>query len=662
MVRSSFRAAGQLTLILALSATTTAAQAQPDTGDYEADAADADGAQPGDADSATDEPESSTGATAETVDDQATEGMAAADPSDSNDTEWSDSDSEDEEEDEDEDGGLEIEWSARIQSDLRFRVDKQSVGSWYNYQELPVGIDRNENIFGLRLKAQHGDFAGVADLDLVLYGYAQDIEGVDDLSRREKVDPYRFEAHRLYVEVKDLFVPGFDLRVGQQLILWGVGDQFNPTNNLNADDVEDVLLFGEQQGNLMVRADYWVDDDWSITGVLVPVFKPALLPRSGGLALAMPDRIPIVDDYVRHRLHTELGAARVLANHPTVVRNIDIELPEMTPENMQMSYRIGGTIGEQDVALSYYRGRTDFPIAKRNLNTQDSTPACNPDDAADCIDGTIDTDVTLHYPEMHVYGFNLAGELPTDKIADFLSAIGYRLEAALIVPERAEMEIQMGDLDIAGFQIAAGEYDYNGPDDGIGRRPVVVDDTPFAKWTVGLDYTFTENLYANVQWVHGLPDEYGAGDWITEGYAVRTGGVIDDGTGTAIINCVLVNVDGYECAEETLRPKIADYLATGIDLRVLQQKLLVRFFTILDLSGVWMTRYDPAAGVRVQKFHGPFSDEGFGAIIYPEVNYNFGNGLDLGAGALFQIGKEHGKFGDPATGGSVAWARTRFAF
>ncbi len=630
MVRSSIRAAWPTALVLALSTATTVAQAQPDRDDYEGE------------DDATDT--------------EAAEDEAAQPSSDSGEAEWSDS----EFDAEDEADELEIEWSGRVQSDLRFRVDKQSVGSWVDYRELPVGIDRNENLLGLRFKAQFGDVAAVADLDLVLYGYSQDIEGIGDLSRREKVDPYRFEAHRLYVEIKDLFVPGFDLRMGQQLILWGVGDQFNPTNNLNADDLEDVLLFGEQQGNFMVRADYWLDDDWSVTGVLVPIFKPALLPRSGQLALAMPDRIPIVDEYVRHRLHTELGAARVLAGHPTVVRDVSIELPETTLENMQLSYRIGGTIGEQDVGLSYYRGRTDFPIAKRNVNTQDSTPACNPDDPSDCIEGTIDTAVTLHYPEMHVYGFNMAGELPTDKIADFLSAIGYRLEVALIVPQRAEMEIVMGDIDIMGYQIPAGEYDYNGRDDGIGQRPAVVEATPFAKWTVGLDYTFTENLYANVQWVHGLADEYGAGDWITEGYAVRAGGIVEDDV--AIVTCALVDVDGRQCAVETLRSRIADYLVTGIDLRVLQQKLLLRLFTIFDLSGVWMVRYDPAVGQRVKEFHGPFSDEGFGAVIYPEVSYNFGNGLDLGVGALVQLGKEHGKFGDPAAGGSLAWARTRFNF
>ena len=60
----------------------------------------------------------------------------------------------------------------------------------------------------------------------------------------------------MYIEARDLFVKGLDFRIGQQLVQWGVGDQFNPTNTLNANDVEDPLLFGEQQANLMALLEY----------------------------------------------------------------------------------------------------------------------------------------------------------------------------------------------------------------------------------------------------------------------------------------------------------------------------------------------------------------------------------------------------------------------
>jgi hypothetical protein len=48
-------------------------------------------------------------------------------------------------------------------------------------------------------------------------------------------------------------------------------------------------------------------------------------------------------------------------------------------------------------------------------------------------------------------------------------------------------------------------------------------------------------------------------------------------------------------------------------------------------------------------------------VVYPEVSYNFGNGLELSSGALLQFGKTYTKFGDPTAGGSVAFARARFS-
>jgi hypothetical protein len=438
--------------------------------------------------------------------------------------------------------------------------------------------------------------------------------------------------------------------------------------------VEDVLLFGEQQGNFMVRADYWIDEDWSITGVLVPIFRPALLPRSGELALALLERIPVVEDSVRWRLHADQAAARQLASHPTVVKTVAVELPEKKLNNMQVGYRIGGVIGGQDVGVSYYHGRADFPVAKNNIISQNLGQQCNPDDGADCVDGLLETSVGVHYPRMSVYGFNMTGEIPTDKIADALNSLGYRLEVAFISPHKSDFEIRTGDLTfpgLGGVSFPGAEYDYDTDGEAGGPRPHSVLDTPFAKWTVGLDYTIGEHVYLNVQWVHGLADEFGAGDWISDGIAVRAGR--GEGDDVALTRCssfgALLGIpnggNASGCAFETTRPRIADYLVLGIDFRFLQQKLLARLFTLWDLSGY--TDHFPAGvangeTIRDSEYHSLFTKEGFSAVIFPELNYNFGNGLDLGAGALVQLGKDYTKFGDPAAGGSVVWMRSRFAF
>jgi hypothetical protein len=554
---------------------------------------------------------------------------------------------------------LEVEIGAKLQSDLRFRVEDKSVGGPYDRRALPVGIDRNENLAGLRLTARYGKVSAKADIDFVLYGFAREIESLEDLSLREKLDPYRFDVHSLYINVEDFLLDDLDLRVGQQLVSWGVGDQFNPTNNLNADDVEDPLQFGDQQGNFMVRLDYWIDPAWSITGVVVPVFRPALLPRSSPLALARADRLPMHDESLRLRIHAEQAAASRLGRQSVIVRSVTPELPELTLDNLQVGYRIGGALGEQDVALSYYLGRHDFPVMRRT-HTEQRCLVAGPNG---CDEGLLENAVTLEYPRIHAYGFNMAGEVGwLEALSDVFNAVGYRIEAALVVPEPSTAALSNGALSVAGFGIPAGTYDYNGRAAGLGAEPEVVGDTPFFKWAIGLDYSFGEHVYANVQWVHGLADEIGGDHLYHGGDAVRAGGVDPALSDAAVLQCARIRLDGTRCATETLKPRIGDYLVLGVDVRLLRQRLLLRLFGILDLTGVDLTRFDEASGERVREHRSLFSEEGFSAVVYPEIDYNFQNGLELGAGALVLLGDDDTKFGDPAAGGSLVWTRARYSF
>lgn len=563
---------------------------------------------------------------------------------------------------------LKTEWNGRIQTDLRFRPVDVGMTPWYDGRGFKAGVERNQNLLVGTLKGSYGRVDFKADVNLFLYGYTRDVEEFADLTRREKIDPYRLDIQNLYFEVENLFVKNFDLRVGQQLVDWGVGDQFNPTNNLNSDDVEDVLLFGKQQGNFMVKGTYWMNEDWSHEAVLVPVFKPAVLPRSALLGLSRVDRIPVIDDTLRWRLMSENAAAM---NNPLGSRNATIvtsavpDLPDMSFQNMQFGYRIAGTIAEQDVSLSYYRGRFDFPVPYKNVVRQDLTRRCNPNNPNDCIDSTLGTEVHLMFPEMHVYGFNMTGEIGLlKKISERLfHSVGYRLEAALIVPQKTTFQIDRGPITLAGggqsIAIPAGEYDYDGDGKPGGQLPLVTDGRAFAKWTVGLDYTFNEHFYLNGQWVHGMPDEFGAGDFLQEGYTLGASSV-DVDTNT-LVACAFAG-DGGKCAHEYQRPRIGDYLVLGLDYKAMQQKLLLRVFTVLALNGIRETYFDFETNARAEQHHSLFSEKGFSAVIYPSVTYNFGNGLEMSAGTLAQVGKEWTKFGDPATGGTLVWTRANLAF
>src|SRR5262249_55809564 len=136
-----------------------------------------------------------------------------------------------------------------------------------------------------------------------------------------------------------------------------------------------------------------------------------------------------------------------------------------------------------------------------------------------------------------------------------------------------------------------------------------------------------------------LADEYGAGDFMHQGWSVRASSVTTP-DGQINAKCVIPK-DGTQCAYEVLAPRLGDYLVLGADFKFLEDAGLFRIFTVWALSGVTMSQWDDAQQKRVMTHHSLFSSEGFSASIYPELDYNFGNGLELGAGALVLLGRDY---------------------
>lgn len=247
---------------------------------------------------------------------------------------------------------------------------------------------------------------------------------------------------------------------------------------------------------------------------------------------------------------------------------------------------------------------------------------------------------------------------PFKWLSDKINGIGYRFEGALIVPQAQTIKLTQDDLPL-GIPQPAGEYDYNGKKEaGVGRQPKVLESTPFLKWVLGLDYTFGEHVYINAMWVHGMVDEFGAGDWIHEGYVVRRSSMVD---GANILGCASQQT-GETCSKEILRPRLGDYVVLGADFKFANDAGLFRLFTILDATPLVEETWDDTAGKRVRRTISPLSSEGLSMIIFPELDYNFGNGLELSAGALIGLGASYTKFGDPSTGGNVVFTRGRYSF
>ena len=120
--------------------------------------------------------------------------------------------------------------------------------------------------------------------------------------------------------------------------------------------------------------------------------------------------------------------------------------------------------------------------------------------------------------------------------------------------------------------------------------------------------------------------------------------------------------EGHIVERVMAAPALGDYLVVGVDVSLLDKKALVRLFTIWDLGGIYFEEWNKDQNKRVRTHKAFYTDEGLSAVIYPEVQYDFGQGFRLSLGAFLQLGKDYTKFGEAAAGGSSVWTRGTFAF
>lgn len=138
---------------------------------------------------------------------------------------------------------------------------------------------------------------------------------------------HKFDIREAYV---NLYLGKFDFRVGEQIVLWGRADGFNPTNNVTP---QDFCVFSPEEddkrlGNFVVKGvfnpyPFRIEVDW------IPVYKSSLFPFIGK---------PVGD-----------GMAWNNEKHPYQWKDqsfgvkIDLEKPSF------------------DLSLSYYNGLHKFP-------------------------------------------------------------------------------------------------------------------------------------------------------------------------------------------------------------------------------------------------------------------------------------------------------------
>ncbi|MBN2530368.1 MAG: hypothetical protein JXR76_28525 [Deltaproteobacteria bacterium] len=370
-----------------------------------------------------------------------------------------------------------VDWNAFVQADIRSTIDDG---------ESPA-IYRNEAAAGVALKAQliPWKLRFIADLTFVWSGFTKDTE-FEGLTTRKGVSPYYLESDSAYIEILQI-IPWLDMRIGRQIVQWGAADQFNPTNNINAMDLEDPLAFGKTIGNQMIRLDFNpADSDFVLTAVWVPVFQPAQLPASALLQVGDASaELPFISPTTR--LNAERLRNIYLTNpdsYDVASPNVTAKMPDFALRNSQVGVRAQWLIGRVDTSISWYLGRDSVPVSGRSYSTRESSERIT---ASGISAIRVETDVSLYYPRKQVLGFDIAGELP------FLDNAGIWFEGAVTFPQKKMMTFDITNI-VSSARVLKDE---------------VVSKTPFFKCTAGMDYSFNKNIYVLGQYIHGFPDEFG---------------------------------------------------------------------------------------------------------------------------------------------------------
>ncbi len=148
---------------------------------------------------------------------------------------------------------------------------------------------------------------------------------------RNDFDDNTLETYESDAELREFWVGGpltswMDLRFGRQIVVWGEADVETATDVLNPRDLREPFLTDVEDQRLavtMLKADFYPTLNSTLSVIVIPEFRPELLP-------------PATSDF------------RVL---PPSVDLDDADLPNNGPENWEYGLRYKFTVGSGDVSL-----------------------------------------------------------------------------------------------------------------------------------------------------------------------------------------------------------------------------------------------------------------------------------------------------------------------
>lgn len=280
------------------------------------------------------------------------------------------------------------------------------------------------------------------------------LETLNSIKLREYVEPVSFQLYEGYIQFSSFLFENLDLRVGRQRIAWGTADGFNPTDNFSPIDLEDPLDFKNRLSVNAIMANLYLNCI-DISGVLQPVFQPAILPNL---------------DLLDSQSNTMMAGYQEKLQQPQIIA------PEFKAKNFIYGLKIGHKGELMDFSLSYYHGYVNIPVL-RDIKIESS--------------GFSLKSITpgLVFPKQDVIGLDTAMNL---------FDIGLFGEMALIFPQKVSPLYYINDTLIDNKDRKM----YGLPEGGVS-----VEDTPFIKFAGGVDYTFRGGYYINLQYIRGFFNE-----------------------------------------------------------------------------------------------------------------------------------------------------------
>jgi hypothetical protein len=278
------------------------------------------------------------------------------------------------------------------------------------------------------------------------------VASATDLFTLGSVAPVTLDLREAYFELKGFIFDNVDLKVGRQRIAWGTADTLNPTDNVNPYDLTDIWDFGRHLGSDAVQLSVYAGG-LTFTGLVVPVFTPAVLPQGTAASALMPASFA--------------GAPGMSISGMTT----SVVLPgSSVSDSFSAGVKVSGNLLGYDVSASYLYGRQSLPIVDKVVISPAGVP------------GGVNVASVLVYPRDHIFGADMAGQL---------FGVGVWAEAAVFLPQKVTLTTDMSALAM-----------------GV-QQTVALESAPYVKYVIGADYTFPANIYVDAQYLHGFVQEVG---------------------------------------------------------------------------------------------------------------------------------------------------------